>query len=324
MLDNLLKEAQYDNQERAFLVNGFSEGFDIEYRGPTNRRDTAVNLPFREVGNIELLWEKVMNKVKLGRYAGPYDNPPFENYVQSPIGRVPKSGGRTRLIFHLSYCFKSGFKSINHYTPKELCSVKYDDVDHTVGNSLKWRSLTETKKLYYAKLDLVSAFRIAPVKRKCYPWLIMYAVDPSTMKKQFFIEKNLSFGHSISCSHFQRFSRALKHLVEYFSGKPHSGMIYLDDYLFIAPSRQECDYLVSIFCNLCRKIGVPIAHEKTLSATTHLTFLGIGLDGERLLLTVPDDKRIETQNRIQYILSKRKATVKEMESLAGLLNFREK
>ena len=50
---------------------------------------TAPNLKFR-VGNPTILWNKVMKEVGLGRYAGPFKQIPFNNYIQSPIGLVEK------------------------------------------------------------------------------------------------------------------------------------------------------------------------------------------------------------------------------------------
>ena len=66
-----------------------------------------------------------MKEVKLGRYAGLFKEPPFDNFIQSPVGLVPKSNGDTRLIFHLS--FPKSSDSVNSQTPEELCSVKYPD-----------------------------------------------------------------------------------------------------------------------------------------------------------------------------------------------------
>ena len=72
-----------------------------------------------------------MKEVELGRYAGPFEKPPFEHYVQSPIGLVPKDKGlKTRLIFHLSYP-KQG-ESVNSGIPKEKCRVKYPDFEEAV------------------------------------------------------------------------------------------------------------------------------------------------------------------------------------------------
>ena len=59
-----------------------------------------------ESGMQKTCGTKLVKKVNLGRYAGPFLNIPFKNYVQSPVGLVPKAGNKTRLIFHLSYDFK--------------------------------------------------------------------------------------------------------------------------------------------------------------------------------------------------------------------------
>ena len=45
-----------------------------------------------------------MKEIAEKRMAGPFEDIPFEHFIQSPIGLVPKDGGKkTRLIFHLSY-----------------------------------------------------------------------------------------------------------------------------------------------------------------------------------------------------------------------------
>ena len=64
----------------------------------------SPNLKLEGVGDELTLWNKVMKEVKLKRYAGPFEQIPFKHFIQSPIGLVPKDGGKdTRLIFHLSY-----------------------------------------------------------------------------------------------------------------------------------------------------------------------------------------------------------------------------
>ena len=49
-LEYLLKKSGYDQEKSDFLIQGFSEGFDIGYRGPTLRQDFSKNIPF-SVGN---------------------------------------------------------------------------------------------------------------------------------------------------------------------------------------------------------------------------------------------------------------------------------
>ena len=127
-LIELLRKANYDTDEIQFLEQGFTNGFDIGYDGPQQRQSTADNIPFT-IGDKVELWNKVMKEVKLKRVAGPFDNIPYSNFIQSPIGLVPKVGSdQSRLIFHLSYnCKKDGLQSLNHFTPKETCTVKYRD-----------------------------------------------------------------------------------------------------------------------------------------------------------------------------------------------------
>ena len=127
-LEQLCRETNYDRIETQFLVNGFKNGFEIGCTIDVKKlklRRTAPNLKLR-VGNQTILWNKVMKEVKAGRYAGPFKEPPFPYFVQSPIGLVPKDKGKdTRLIFHLSYP-RTGV-SINSETPLDLCTVKYSD-----------------------------------------------------------------------------------------------------------------------------------------------------------------------------------------------------
>ena len=115
MFAKLLQTSGYDSREAQYLIEGFTTGFDLEYQGPWNRQDTVHNLPFRDgVGNDRGVWQKMRREVEAGRFAGPYSQIPFKNYVQSPVGLVPKSNGQTRLIFHLSYDFKGSYRSVNH------------------------------------------------------------------------------------------------------------------------------------------------------------------------------------------------------------------
>ena len=163
----LLGEANYDHNKTNILINGFSTGFDIGYRGPMKRRDKSKNLPFH-IGDKVELWNKVMKEVLAGRYAGPFQDPPFDWYVQSPIGLVSKAGNKTRLIFHLSYDFGPELhqKSVNYHTPDELCSVKYNDLDHAVKNCLNIlrNSNNPGTVLYFGISDCSNAFRIVPTK----------------------------------------------------------------------------------------------------------------------------------------------------------------
>ena len=184
VLAKLLEESKYNPKETQFLCQGFAHGFSIGYQGPTKRQSTSRNLPLR-VGNPIVLWNKIMKEVCLGRVAGPYDWIPFESFIQSPIGLVPKWGkNQTRLIFHLSYVFADG-TSVNRGTPKELCSVKYRDLDCTIKLCLQAKG-NKSELIYLGKADALSAFRVLPSSRDSWRWLIMKARNLETGRWQFF------------------------------------------------------------------------------------------------------------------------------------------
>ena len=126
-LEQLLVKSEYNQEETRFLVKGFTEE----------------------------------------RYASPYESIPFKEYIQSLIRLVPKAGGKTRQIFHLSYNFKNGNKSVNLHTPKEICSVKYQDLDFAMRLALRFIR-NGAMSMRFTKTDLRSAFRILPLKLRSF------------------------------------------------------------------------------------------------------------------------------------------------------------
>ena len=105
-----------------------------------------------------------MKEVGEKRIVGPFAEIPFANYIQSPIGLVPKAGGKTRLIFHLSFAFseRPEDQSVNQFIPKEWCSVKYSDLDAPVQACLSASShaqaTTGSSQIFLGKSDALSAF----------------------------------------------------------------------------------------------------------------------------------------------------------------------
>ena len=336
-LVKLLKETDYDQSEIQFLEEGFTHGFDIRYQGPTVRASNASNIPLR-IGSETELWNKLIKEVRLKCVAGPFDTIPYDNYIQSPIGLVPKSGNteKTRLIFHLSYDFDDN-KSLNTHTPKEICMVKYNDLDHVIHNCLEAKKQADDllqngvifeeevdegieSTIYLSKTDVQSAFHLVPLSAFCWCWLIMMAHNLITKKYQFFVDKCLPFSASISCVLFQCFSNALHHITQVKSGYK-TIMNYLDDFLFISYARRLCRHMLETFLNICKQVGVPISPEKTEWPTQILVFLGILLNGTNMTLAILEEKCNKAIHLLSKLIDKKKATVKEIQNLCGYLNF---
>ena len=252
----LLEESHYPQEKIDFLVDGFMNGFDIGYAGTEERTDLSDNIPLK-IGDATVLWNTIMKEVKAKRYAGPFEKIPFENYMQSPVGLVPKLENRARLIFHLSYEFKSSLGSLNANTPKHECSVKYRDLDHAIQSCIQlMKDFGENQPIFFAKSDLVSASCILPLKIANFKWLVIKAIDPISGEIQYFVNNSLPFGASISCALFQEFSDALQHITQFAINKNRSQVLtnYLDDFLFITISLEVCNQRILIFMNICKKL----------------------------------------------------------------------
>ena len=229
------------------LRDGFSFGFSLGYTGPRQRCDAGCLGSAAARPNV--VFAKLNKEIKAGRIAGPFSNCPLERLRCSPIGLVPKKApGTFRLIHHLS--FPQG-KGVNAFIDKDKCKVNYASFD--VGVRLV---LQAGCSAWLAKADIKSAFRLLPVSPRDYELLGF------KFGGQFYFDKCLPMGCSISCSLFEKFSTFLEFQVKVIT---HSGFVthYLDDFLFVGASRQACKDLLEVFEGTCKALGVPLAQEKT-------------------------------------------------------------
>ena len=314
-LKYLLEVTGYNAEKTQFLVDGFTNRFSLEYTGCEEVKITAPNLKLR-VGDEIDLWNKVMKEVEMKRFAGPFVEPPFEHFIQSSIGLVPKDNGKdVRLIFHLSYP-KNGTTSVNANTDPEKCSVKYPDLTDAIV-----RCLEEGCSCFSAKSDMRSAFRQLGVLKRHWKLLLMKCKDPESGQIFWFVDKAVPFGHGISCSLFQSFSDAVSHIVEYFTKKVNIN--YLDDFFFVALLKAICDEQVATFLETCKFINFPVSMEKTIWGQTCLTFLGFLIDTVNQIIAVPMEKISRAINMITYVLNKPKKsiTLLQLQKIGGFLNF---
>ena len=133
--------------------------------------------------------------------------------------------------------------SVNSGIPKESCSVKYPDFVQAIKLCIQ-----EGVGCSIAKSDMSSAFRHVPLKKDQRKYLVMKAKHPVSRQILYFVDKYLPFDSSISCAIFQAISDAIAFIVEVRMKK--QNVNYLDDYLFAAALRLECNYQVQAFLDV--------------------------------------------------------------------------
>ena len=91
--------------------------------------------------------------------------------------------------------------------------------------------------------------------------------------------------------------------------------------MIIDQSISRCGSHFALFLDLCNDLGVPIAQEKTEGPCHILNFAGIELDCLIFEARLPQEKIQKCLLAIEHTASCKKVTLKELQSLIGLLNF---
>ena len=290
-----------------FLIKGFKEGFAIPYEGP--REECFAHNHKSAMSNPHEIKKKLYKEVSLGRVAGPFHECPITDLRVSPLGLVPKSEpGEFRMIFDLSFPFGH---SVNAGISQEDASVQYTRFDEIIRLVRE-----EGQGSYLFKLDIKSAFRLIPIHPRDFQLLGMFH------NGEFFIDKCLPFGLSVSCAIFEKFSTFLEWALRQATGSDQI-IHYLDDFCGGCKDQREAQNMLDISLALFSKLGVPIAEEKVEGPVTSLKFLGLEVDTVNMLVKLPPDKLSKLKEIVNNFVSKGlvKVRLRELQSVIGSLSF---
>ena len=122
-----------------------------------------------------------------------------------------------------------------------------------------------------------------------------------------------------------RFSRNFQQL---FTGsqKSNAGMkiffiIWTISYLAAKPIHRLAKETLDTFRDICSMWGVPLAEDKAVEPVEVLTFLGIEFDTIRMELRLPKEKLIAKNHILTIFMHSKKISLRQLQSLIGLLNF---
>ena len=295
----------YSTSAADYLIAGFCFGFPIPFHGPSSST-AAPNLLSAEQ-HPDVVDGYLAKELLAHRVAGPFTHPPLPNFRVSPIGVVPKkTPGEFRCIQHLPY---PNGASINDGIPVEHSSVTYSRIDDAIGLILR-----SGVGSCLAKTDIKNAFRILPIRPADYNLLGIY------WRGNYYFDRCLPMGLASSCKTFEALSTAVQWIAQTKLGIRYM-LHLLDDFLIISGSHEQCSRELSLFLELCSYLGIPMAHEKTVGPCTVLSFAGIELDTVRSEARLPHDKVMRCTSMLSDYLKRKKVTLRELQSLIGLLNF---
>lgn len=255
--------------------------------------------------------EKYIKKeIHYGAILGPFKSNPFsDQIVISPLNSVPKSNTEERRVI-LDLSFPGGM-SVNdginkHYYLEQPIDLHYPRIDDFV-EIIKQKGIG--CKIF--KRDLKRAYRQIPIDPKDYN-LVGFS-----WKGHYFVDRVLSMGCSSSAFICQRVTNAVRTIAE---NHGVACVNYLDDFAG-AETSDLAEVADSKLKWVLEKCGLEESVEKACSPSTRMSFLGIWLDTEKMTMEVTPDRLEEIHKLLSEWLLKNSATLKEVQSLVGKLNF---
>ena len=168
-----------------------------------------------------------------------------------------------------------------------------------------------------AKVDLKSAYRSVPISK--------HSQKVTGLRWQFGKQTVLlrdtkrCFGSRLAPGIFHRLTQAVKRMLKRRGLK--AVVVYLDDFFIKADTMQDCAMALDILIKLLRKLGFQINWNKVTDPTTKITFLGIEIDSLEMCLRLPDEKLKQIREELHTFQTRKRATKKQLQSLAGKPNF---
>ncbi|RXN08505.1 poly [Labeo rohita] len=297
------------NSIRTQILAGLEHGFHPGVASLPSQSLICPNLQsaLTEPETVDLLIKK---EIDANFMIGPYSVPPFHIFRVSPIGvATRKFSGKKRLIIDLSSPHNSPFPSINSLIPLEEFSLHYHDVDQAIT------LIKEAGRgAWLAKVDITSAFKVMPI----HPGF--WHLFGIRWKNKFYFAVRLTFGCRSSPKIFDTLSEAICWILSNNYNIPY--LIHLlDDFLIISPPDSVPAAHLLTTQKLFSELGIPLAQDKTEGPSTSIEFLGINLDSQKFLASLPKEKIDRTILVASTLLSKSSCSKRELLSILGHLNF---
>lgn len=223
---------------------------------------------------------------------------PCEKQFISLIFTVPKTNGKHRLILNLKDLNK--FVQVRHFKMEDYrTALKLID-----------------KNCYMTTLDLKDAYFLLPVAKSDRIYL-RFTWSSKKFMNQLFQYNVLPFG---LCTSPYVFTKLLKPVLHHLRSLGHLSVNFLDDFLCIGNSFENCIDNLETTRDLLCKLGFLINEDKSqIYPKKKCTFLGFTFDSKNMCLTIPSDKKKRIKLFTKKLLNTKQCTIRNFASYLGLL-----
>lgn len=295
--------------KRLILLRGIKEGFSIL---DCTRAHSSI-LANIEVENYSsatsyennrkyIVEKQIKDELQNGRYCVVASKP----LITSAIGAIDKGNSKVRLIHDASRPYGV---AVNDFCQKEPFS--YTSLQDAVN--------LVTPDCYLAKVDLSNAYRSVRVHPSNLPFLGLKWVFEGQTQPTYMVDQRLPFGGRRSPFIFNELTQAVVRIMENLG---YTGIVvYLDDFLVVQKDQDRCRQTLNALIHVLRLLGFSVNYSKVAGPTQFLQFLGIDLNTKDMKISLPQNKIADLKHELLKLKSKNKASKKELQALAGRMNF---
>lgn len=297
-------ELSYENDVnlRDYLHFGIHNGFLIV--------DQDCNVPSYECPNyssvcsgkaFEFVNDVILKELSNGKYVTSESKP----HCVHSLGAVPKKG--TNKWRPITDCKRPLGNSINTFMTSTFHKFCYTTVDNII-DMLR-------PGMFMASIDISAAYRSILVHPSQWKYQgISWSVNG---EPTYLLDTHLCFG--LRCAPYI-FTQVSNFIIRCLKRRGFSNCTaYLDDFLVTGETEQQCFLAQQNLIEILRSLGFFIAWDKCISPTQQLTYLGVTFDTTDMSVKIPPDKLSKLHEELNFFSEKKRATLKQIQRLCGVL-----
>ena len=286
-------------------MDGIRNGFKVttkDYDQSKKRQENYKSALCPE--NRAAVEAQILTEIRNGRYVVT-EEPPV---LISALAAIPKPGGegKIRLIHD---CSRPEGSALNDYADADKFSYQ------TVKDAVDMMCPGD----FLGKIDLSNAYRSVKVHPTDFPLLGLSWKFKGDNHTTYLQETRLPFGARRAPLLYNQLTQAVREIMAE-QGFPRV-VAYLDDFLCVGSTREECAATMTRLMGLLRCLGFAINYNKVQGPTQTIVFLGIEIDSVRFQLRLPDNKLHDLKTEVTRCLESHHLSKRELQSVVGKLGW---
>lgn len=289
-----------------WLLQMLRYGFPLQYTGKAPRANSVKNHS-SATAYPEQVRKFISKELAEGALAGPFSSHPFPSscYV-NPLMSRPKAGSDDRrIIVDLAYPEGEGVNA--HVRKNCVFGTLYQHELPTTENAIHM-ARTYDLNVLVAVIDIERAYRNYRSDPIDWPLLVISCDD------QYYIDLGLPFGARLSSLYVQRIANFI---VSILTSRGIQCAMYLDDLFLACHKHADVQTQFSQAMALIRSLGLPINFKKLITPTTQAVWLGVSLDFDKCVISIPQKKVEEFLDVISQIYHCQFISYKQTQSIIG-------